>query len=153
MNRKNGKPPCVLRTHKAARAGRRIANLMSPRLHCTTLETRMEGQTVKIFDILPQGEEHALSGSEIDHLLGITPRERRAQASRELAQGLMTLYTSEPPGGYFRPSDGEKGRAEIKRFREREAARARAITEKVRAADAVLKQCDGQTLLEPPVEI
>ncbi len=104
---------------------------------------------MKIFDILPQGEEHAIPGSAIDHLLGITPRERRAQASRELAQGLMTLYTSEPPGGYFRPSDGEKGRAEIKRFREREAARARAITEKVRAADAVLKQCDGQTQLEP----
>lgn len=108
---------------------------------------------MKIFDILPQGEENAIPGSEIDHLLGITPQERRAQASRELAQGLMTLYTSEPPGGYFRPSDGEKGRAEIKRFREREAARARAITEKVRAADAVLKQCDGQTLLEPPGEI
>ena len=96
---------------------------------------------MKIFDILPQGEEHALSGGEIDRLLGITPR--------ELAQGLMVLYTSEPPGGYFRPSDGEKGRAEIKRFREREAARARAITEKVRAADAILKQCDGQTQLEP----
>lgn len=96
--------------------------------------------------ILPQGEENAIPGSEIDHLLGITPRERRAQASRELAQG---LNTSEPPGGYFRPSDGEKGRAEIKRFREREAARARAITEKVRAADAILKQCDGQTQLEP----
>lgn len=104
---------------------------------------------MKIFDILPQGEEHALSGGEIDRLLGITPRERRAQASRELAQGLMVLYTSEPPGGYFRPSDGEKGRAEIKRFREREAARARVITEKVRAADAILKQCDGQTQLEP----
>lgn len=44
MNRKNGKPPCVLRTHKAAMAGRRIAILMSPRLHCTTLETRMEGK-------------------------------------------------------------------------------------------------------------
>lgn len=43
---------------------------------------------MKIFDILPQGEEHALSGGEIDRLLGITPRERRAQASRELAQGL-----------------------------------------------------------------
>ena len=69
---------------------------------------------MKIFDILPQGEENALPGSEIDRLLGITPRERRAQASRELAQGLMTLYTSEPPGGYFRPSDGEKGRADIR---------------------------------------
>ena len=108
---------------------------------------------MKIYDVLPQGEENALPGSEIDRLLDITPRERRAQASRELAQGLMTLYTSEPPGGYFRPSDGEKGRAETKRFREREAARARAINEKVRAADAVLKQCDGQTQLEPPGEI
>ena len=67
---------------------------------------------MKIFDILPQGEEHALSGGEIDRLLGITPRERRAQASRELAQGLLVLYTSEPP-------------------------------------DAILKQCDGQTQLEP----
>lgn len=104
---------------------------------------------MKIYDVLPQGEENALSGSEIDKLLGITPRERRAQASRELAQGLLVLYTSEPPGGYFRPDSGEKGRAEIKRFREREAARARAINEKVRAADAVLKQCDGQTQLEP----
>ena len=108
---------------------------------------------MKIFDVLPQGEENAIPGSEIDKLLGITPRERRAQASRELAQGLTTLYTSEPPGGYFRPSDGEKGRAEIKRFREREAARARAINEKVKAADAILKQCDGQTQLEPPGDI
>ena len=108
---------------------------------------------MKIYDVLPQGEENALSGSEIDKLLGITPRERRAQASRELAQGLLVLYTSEPPGGYFRPDSGEKGRAEIKRFREREASRARAITEKVHAADAVLKQCDGQTQLEPLSEI
>ena len=108
---------------------------------------------MKIFDILPRGEENALPGSEIDRLLGITPRERRAQASRELARGLMTLYTSEPPGGYFRPDSGEKGRAEIKRFREREAARARAINEKVKAADAILRQCDGQTQLEPPGEI
>ena len=44
MNRKNGKPPCVLRTHKAARAGRRIAILMSPRLHYITTEIRMEGK-------------------------------------------------------------------------------------------------------------
>lgn len=104
---------------------------------------------MKIFYILPRGKENVIPGSEIDHLLGITPRERRAQASRELARGMMVLYTSEPPGGYFRPSDGENGRAEIKRFREREAARARAITEKVRAADAILKQFDGQTQLEP----
>nr|DAI62839.1 MAG TPA: hypothetical protein [Caudoviricetes sp.] len=39
MNRKNGKPPCVLRTHKAARAGRRIAFLMSSRLHYSIFET------------------------------------------------------------------------------------------------------------------
>lgn len=56
---------------------------------------------MKIFDILPQGEEHALSGNKIDRLLGITPRERRAQASRELAQGLMVLYTSEAAGRLF----------------------------------------------------
>lgn len=104
---------------------------------------------MKIFDVLPQGEENAIPGREIDRRIGTTPRDRREQAARELEQGYMVLYTSNAPGGYFRPSDGEKGRNEIKRFREREAARARSISKKVKAADAVLKQCDGQTALDP----
>lgn len=105
---------------------------------------------MKIFDVLPQGEENAIPGAEVERLLGISSRERRAEAARELNEGLLVLYSSQHPGGYFRPSDGEKGREEIRRFREREAARARAVNRKVRAVDAVLKQCDGQTQLEPP---
>lgn len=105
---------------------------------------------MKIFDVLPQGEENAIPGAEVERLLGISARERRAEAARELDEGLLVLYSSQHPGGYFRPSDGEKGREEIRRFREREAARARAVNRKVRAVDAVLKQCDGQTQLEPP---
>lgn len=105
---------------------------------------------MKIFDILPQGEENAIPGAEVERLLGISARERRAEAAKELDEGLLVLYSSKHPGGYFRPSDGEKGREEIRRFREREAARARAVNRKVKAADAVLKQCDGQTQLEPP---
>ena len=104
---------------------------------------------MKIFDILPQGEENALPGREVERILHISRRERRAQAAKELEEGFLVLYTTNAAGGYFRPSDGEKGREEIRRFREREAARARSINAKVKAVDTVLKQCDGQTELVP----
>lgn len=70
---------------------------------------------MKIYDIVPQGEENAIPAAEVCRILGVTPRERRAIAARELNEGLLVLYTTERPGGYFRPSPGEKGRQEIQR--------------------------------------
>ena len=70
---------------------------------------------MKLYDILPIGEENAVSGSEICRVLGVTPRERRAIAARELNEGLLVLYTTERPGGYFKPDvNSQKGREEIR---------------------------------------
>lgn len=68
---------------------------------------------MRIYDILPVGEENAIPGEEIGRRLGITRRERRAMAAQELENGLFVLYTTTRPGGYFRPAEGEKGRQEL----------------------------------------
>lgn len=105
---------------------------------------------MKLYDILPIGEENAVSGSEICRVLGVTPRERRAIAARELNEGLLVLYTTERPGGYFKPDvNSQKGREEIRRFRARELARLRSFGKKIKAADDILRQCTGQTELDP----
>lgn len=106
---------------------------------------------MKLYDILPTGEENAVSGSEICRILGVTPRERRAIAARELNEGLLVLYTTEKPGGYFKPDvNSQKGREEIRRFRARELSRLRSIGKKVKVASDALKECEGQTQLDPP---
>ena len=57
---------------------------------------------MRIYDILPVGEENAIPGEEIERRLDITRRERRAMAAQELENGLFVLYTTTRPGGYFR---------------------------------------------------
>ena len=49
---------------------------------------------MKIYDIVPQGEENAIPAAEVCRILGVTPRERRAIAARELNEGLLVLYTN-----------------------------------------------------------
>ena len=105
---------------------------------------------VKICDILPQGEENAISGAEIEKRLGISGRERRAETARELNEGLLVLSSSRHPGGFFRPSDGEKGREEIQRFYYQEHSRAMATMKKLKVIRRVLGQCEEQITLEPP---
>lgn len=97
---------------------------------------------MRIFDILPVGEENAIPGEEIERRLGITRRERRAMAAQELENGLFVLYTTTRPGGYFRPAEGEKGH--------REQARGLASLRKLAAVGAALAQCGDQTTLDPP---
>lgn len=46
---------------------------------------------MKIYDIVPQGEENAIPAAEVCRILGVTPRERRAIAARELNEGLLVL--------------------------------------------------------------
>ena len=94
---------------------------------------------MKIYDIVPQGEENAIPAAEVCRILGVTPRERRAIAARELNEGLLVLYTTEKPG-----------RQEISRFRARELSRLRSIGKKVKVASDALKECEGQTQLDPP---
>ena len=71
---------------------------------------------MKIFDILPIGEENAIPAKQLAAQLGLSERECRARVSKELQEGAFCLSSMHRPGGYFRPSEGEKGRNELIRF-------------------------------------
>lgn len=130
----------------------RIANVHSRSSLYHTLQENEEVFSMMIYDILPQGEENAMPAVEIEKRLGLTARERRTESAKELNSGLLVLYSSRHPGGYFRPSDGEKGRAEIERFYRQERSRARSTLRKLKAVRRVLNQCEGQTTIDPPGE-
>lgn len=63
---------------------------------------------MKIFDILPVGEENAISAKALSAKLGLSVRECRARISKELQEGSFCLSSTHRPDGYFRPSPGEK---------------------------------------------
>lgn len=91
---------------------------------------------MKIFDILPVGEENAISAKALSAKLGLSVRECRARISKELQEGSFCLSSTHRPGGYFRPSPGEKGRQEL--LRSRSSAR------KLKTVRTALEECEGQ---------
>lgn len=99
---------------------------------------------MKIFDILPIGEENAISAKDLAARLGLSEREVRARVSKELQEGAFCLSSMHRSGGYFRPSEGEKGRKELTRFYCRELARSRSSVRKLAAIRNALSQLDGQ---------
>lgn len=91
---------------------------------------------MKIFDILPVGEENAISAKALSAKLGLSVRECRARISKELQEGSFCLSSTHRPGGYFRPSPGEKGR--------RELSRSRSSARKLKTVRTALEECEGQ---------
>ena len=63
---------------------------------------------MRIFDILPVGEENAIPGEEIERRLGITRRERRAMAAQELENGLFVAVHHHAPRWVLPPGGGRK---------------------------------------------
>lgn len=98
-----------------------------------------------VFERLPQGMENAIPLRELSTQLGIPERHLRAQIVRELEAGYPCLSSCSRHGGYFRPSDGEKGRAEMERFYRQERRRAKSTFRKLRGVKKALTQCYGQT--------
>lgn len=99
---------------------------------------------MKIFDILPVGEENAISAKALSAKLGLSVRECRARISKELQEGSFCLSSTHRPGGYFRPSTGEKGRQELLRFYRRELSRSRSSARKLKTVRTALEECEGQ---------
>lgn len=91
---------------------------------------------MKIFDILPVGEENAISAKALSAKLGLSVRECRARISKELQEGSFCLSSTHRPGGYFRPSPGEKGRQEL--------SRSRSSARKLKTVRTALEECEGQ---------
>lgn len=63
----------------------------------------------KIFNLLPVGEEHAISLKALSAQTGLPERALRSQIVAELEDGSPCLSSCKPHGGYYRPSEGRKG--------------------------------------------
>ena len=100
-----------------------------------------------IADILPHGAENAVSSVEVMHLCGISGiRQLRAAIAEERAAGALIL--SNTTGGYFLPSDGEKGRKEMQHFVNTVRSKALALLSAARPVRAALRVMDGQESIE-----
>ena len=70
-----------------------------------------------IFEILPIGEGNAISSKSLAGLVGAASvRELQSMIAQEREDGALILSTCRGGGGYFRPSPGNEGRAEIEKY-------------------------------------
>ena len=98
-----------------------------------------------IFDLLPVGESNAISSSDLANLAGL-PNVRILQEhiARERESGSLILSKSHNGGGYFRPSPGTAGEAEIARFIATVRSRALNSLKILRGAKTALSGPEGQ---------
>lgn len=100
-----------------------------------------------IFDLLPRGEENAVSSKALADLVGVkTVRELQHRVSAERESGALILSTCR--GGYFRPAAGEQGQREIAAFARTLQARAINTLRAIRAAREALENVEGQLDLD-----
>lgn len=90
---------------------------------------------MKIFDILPEGKENAVSLESLTIVTKLSKRYVRNKIAAERRAGALILSTTEGAGGYYRPSSPE----EIKEFVHSMQNRGRAIFAAITAAKAALK--------------
>ncbi len=70
-----------------------------------------------IAELLWQGKENAISTQDLLTISGLrSARTMQSVIERERANGALILSTSKNGGGYYLPSDGEKGRMELLEF-------------------------------------
>lgn len=77
----------------------------------------------KIFNLLPVGEENAVSLKALSAQTGLPERALRSQIVAELEDGSPCLSSCKPHGGYYRPDTGEKGLKEMQRFYQQERSK------------------------------
>lgn len=102
-----------------------------------------------IFSMLPQGEENAVSTKALVTMTGCgSARRLQHLIAVERGQGHLILSTCQNGGGYFLPADGEQGRREIGAFVATLRSRALNTLVALRAAQAALKEVEGQLTLD-----
>lgn len=105
----------------------------------------------KLWDILPSGEPSAVPASDLVTLAGYrNTRSLRLAVDKLRAQGIPVLASD---NGYFRPSNGPAGVAEMRRFLRRQDARMASNRRTTRLIRARLKSLedaplDGQQSIE-----
>lgn len=108
-----------------------------------------QGNGQAIFDLLPQGEENAIRTSELVRLTGYrSARDLQNKIAAEREQGHIILSSCRNGGGYYLPSDGPEGQAEISHFVATLRSRALNTLKALRAAKAALAKAEGQITLD-----
>lgn len=76
-----------------------------------------------IAELLPQGEENAITTADLLRLVGVaSARDLQRRVEAERLHGALILSTGR--GGYFMPSEGEKGQHELSAYVHTTRARA-----------------------------
>lgn len=102
------------------------------------------GRQGRIFPLLLEGEAAALPASDLAKLAGFkNERTMRAQIDRERANGAPILASEL---GYYRPSPGARGIAEMRRFIRRQDARAASNRRTIRLIRAQLRAYENAPL-------
>lgn len=104
-----------------------------------------------IFDLLPQGEQNAVASKDLAELAGAASvRELQSMIAQEREDGALILSTCRGGGGYFRPSPGDAGKAEIERYISTLRMRALSTLRVLRSAKAAVAtpEVAGQIDLE-----
>lgn len=107
--------------------------------------TKNSAETKTIYSVLPVGESNAISSSDLANLVSL-PNVRILQEhiARERESGSLILSKSHNGGGYFRPSPGAAGEAEIARFIATVRSRALNSLKILRGAKTALSGPEGQ---------
>lgn len=101
-----------------------------------------EAQKQGIAAFLPEGEENAISTNELLRITGLSSsRQLQKIIERERDQGGVIL--SSTGGGYFSPSEGEKGLRELRRFVNTIRARAANTLKAAKPAEKALQEREG----------
>lgn len=104
-------------------------------IDCTTGQSGIQ----IIFDLLPQGEQNAIASKDLAALVGApSVRELQSMIAEEREDGALILSTCRGGGGYFRPSPGDAGKAEIERYISTLRARALNTLRVLRSAKAAV---------------
>ena len=98
-----------------------------------------------IFDILPRGEANAIDTKTLVALTGCkSARDLQNRIAAEREQGKLILSSCRHGGGYFVPSEGAEGKAEIAAFIATLRSRALNTLRVLRAAKEALAEIAGQ---------
>lgn len=146
MNQKENAAP-VLAHGKAAGAGFRTRDAVNPSLSYHTAGKKATEKTAEIFENLPVGAENSISPAVLAARMGFNSlRSLRNAIEQERQAGALILSSFN--GGYYRPSEGAKGRQEVEEFYYSQKAHAVAILRRLKAAGRALGVVDGQITLD-----
>ena len=124
----------------AERLEKVASNKASPVSKDNTSGGKMQPRFI-IAELLPHGEENAVTTKELLRLTGY--RERRdmtKQIERERLAGALILSKCSDGGGYYLPAEGAAGTEELRVFKRTLEARAKSTFRVLKAARSALKE-------------